>query len=82
MPYDLPVMLAQYLHGVVALAAVHSGLQRHNHSLRQDDVAAFPVREADFGERKQLFRRIFDQPRRFHAAPEPERNPLDPTPNF
>jgi hypothetical protein len=40
------------------------------------------VRKADFGERKQLFRRIFDQPARIRAAPEPGRNPLDPTPDF
>jgi|SRR6516165_12017254 len=36
-------------------------------------VAAFPVCEADFSERKQLFHRIFDQPGRIRAAPEPER---------
>jgi hypothetical protein len=50
---------------IPACSAVHSGLrQRLNHSVRQHDVAAFSVRKADFGERKQLFRRIFDQPGR------------------
>jgi hypothetical protein len=39
---------------------------------------AFPIRKTDFGERKQLFRRIFDQPARIRTE-QLERNPLDPT---
>ena len=45
-------------------------------------MAAFPIRKTDFGEREQLFRRIFDQPRRIRAAPEPERiekSPREPS---
>jgi hypothetical protein len=38
---------------------------------------AFPIRKTDFGERKQLFRPIFNQPGRIRATPELERNPLD-----
>jgi hypothetical protein len=77
-------MLPQHLHGVVGLrTAAHSGRrQRHNHSLRYDDVPAFSIRKTNLDERKQLFRRIFDQPGRIRAAPEPEPNPLEPPLDF